>query len=91
MPKLDVGSGAYSQTARLLDEWANQPDSSIGTTDYHDYYDDDFEDDFDDDFDHDFENDCDDDYDDYYDDQQVGELNLNNPKLNKNSWEGSWQ
>ena len=41
MPKLDVGSGAYSQTARLLDEWANQPDSSIGTTDYHDYYDDD--------------------------------------------------
>ena len=30
VPKLDVGSGAYSQTARLLDEWANQPDSSIG-------------------------------------------------------------
>merc|ERR1712083_506531 len=31
VPKLDVGSGAYSQTARLLDEWANQPDSSIGS------------------------------------------------------------
>jgi len=30
VPKLDVGSGAYSQTARLLDEWANQPESSIG-------------------------------------------------------------
>ena len=39
VPKLDVGSGAYSQTARLLDEWANQPDSSIGSTPDDDDYD----------------------------------------------------
>ena len=30
VPKLDVGAGSYSQTARLLDEWANDPSSTIG-------------------------------------------------------------
>ena len=30
VPKLDIGSGAYSQTARLLDEWANEASSTIG-------------------------------------------------------------
>jgi len=30
VPKLDVGAGSYSQTARLLDEWSTQPHSSIG-------------------------------------------------------------
>merc|ERR1719278_2147621 len=30
VPKLDVGGGSYSQTARLLDEWATTQDSSIG-------------------------------------------------------------
>jgi len=30
VPKLDVGAGSYSQTARLMDEWANLPESSIG-------------------------------------------------------------
>ena len=30
VPKLDVGAGSYSQTARLLDEWANDTDSTIG-------------------------------------------------------------
>lgn len=30
VPKLDVGSGNYSQTARLLDEWAHQESSTIG-------------------------------------------------------------
>ena len=30
VPKLDVGAGSYSQTARLLDEWANDTSSTIG-------------------------------------------------------------
>ena len=30
VPKLDIGSGNYSQTARLLDEWANEASSTIG-------------------------------------------------------------
>ena len=30
VPKLDVGAGSYSQTARLLDEWANDTTSTIG-------------------------------------------------------------
>ena len=30
MPKLDVGAGSYSQTARLLDEWAGQESSTVG-------------------------------------------------------------
>ena len=30
VPKLDIGSGSYSQTARLLDEWANESSSTIG-------------------------------------------------------------
>ena len=30
VPKLDVGAGSYSQTARLLDEWANDSTSTIG-------------------------------------------------------------
>jgi len=29
VPKLDVGSGSYSQTARLLDEWALSPSSLV--------------------------------------------------------------
>ena len=28
----------------IINEWANQPDSSIGTTDYHCYCDDDYND-----------------------------------------------
>ena len=34
VPKLDVGAGSYSQTARLLDEWANDTDSTIGQNTY---------------------------------------------------------
>jgi hypothetical protein len=30
VPKLEVGAGAYSQTARLLDEWALAPGSTVG-------------------------------------------------------------
>ena len=30
VPKLDVGAGSYSQTARLLDEWARGSGSSLG-------------------------------------------------------------
>ena len=30
VPKLDVGAGSYSQTARLLDEWATDTSSTIG-------------------------------------------------------------
>ena len=30
VPKLDVGAGSYSQTARLLDEWATDTTSTIG-------------------------------------------------------------
>ena len=32
VPKLDVGAGNYSQTARLLDEWGNDQSSTIGKT-----------------------------------------------------------
>ena len=34
VPKLDVGAGNYSQTARLLDEWGQHQSSSIGTIIY---------------------------------------------------------
>ena len=30
VPKLDIGSGNYSQTARLLDEWAHEASSTVG-------------------------------------------------------------
>jgi len=30
VPKLDVASGSYSQTARLLDEWGNNTTSTVG-------------------------------------------------------------
>ena len=30
VPKLEVGAGAYSQTARLLDEWALAASSTVG-------------------------------------------------------------
>ena len=38
MPKLDVGAGSYSQTARLLDEWAGQESSTVGNIRHSDIY-----------------------------------------------------
>ena len=38
VPKLDVGAGSYSQTARLLDEWANDTASTIGENHPHKFH-----------------------------------------------------